>query len=149
MGFFLSPLFSTVEAQGCILPSLGARGAYVELISFAFPYTCTPLLTPARPAAGCPWCCWARRAALLPAVTPAALTPSPGTQQQQLPFLLAKQLEEQNGPVPGSSSWTSQLRHDQLGETAPEQGKTGSSAPGQTLFCQQGKGWTKFGGWML
>lgn len=73
MGFFLSPLFSTKEARGCILPSL--RRAYVELISFAFPYPCNPLLTPARPAAGCPWCCSARRAASLPTATPAQLSP--------------------------------------------------------------------------
>lgn len=62
MGLFLLPLFSTREARGCIFPSLDGRSAYVELISFAFPHSCVPLLAPARPAAGCPWCCLARRA---------------------------------------------------------------------------------------
>ena len=75
MGLFLSPLFSTREAWGCFFPSLHARRAYVELISFAFPYPRIPGLTPARSAAGCPWCCLASRAALLPTATPAQLSP--------------------------------------------------------------------------
>lgn len=75
MGFFLSRLFSTREARGCIFLSLDARRAYVELISFAFPYPCIPRLIPGRPAAGRPWCCSARRAASQPAATPAQLSP--------------------------------------------------------------------------
>lgn len=74
MALFLLPLFSTGEARGGIFPSSDGRSAYVELISFAFPHSCVPLLTPARPAAGCPWCCLARRAVSLSAATPAQLS---------------------------------------------------------------------------
>lgn len=42
MGFFLSPLFSTREAEGSVFPSFDARRAYVELISFAFPSLAFP-----------------------------------------------------------------------------------------------------------
>lgn len=74
MALFLLPLFSRGEARGCIFPSSDGRSAYVQLISFAFPHSCVPLLTPARPAAGCPWCCLARRAVSLSAATPAQLS---------------------------------------------------------------------------
>lgn len=63
-------MFPPDKAWGCIFPS--SRRAHVELISSA-PHSPAD---PARPAAGCPWCCRARRAALLPAVI-AAWSKSP------------------------------------------------------------------------
>lgn len=96
------------EARGCLFPSLDVRRAYVELISFAFPYPCIPLLTPARPAAGRPWCCLARRAASLPTATLAQL-PHPALVHNSRSSIFCWQngWKKKNGPVPGSSSWGS------------------------------------------